>query len=92
MADNIAQSIVLVFNTTPDGVWTPLVGFDKSEDAESFIGGFADVKAEAAKKGVIGRGSATIFGRAVALDSKFAIAQIPVTIITPEDVVRIIKP
>lgn len=87
------KEITLVLNTTPDGVWTPLVGFDSIEEARSFVGGFADVKTEAAKQGVIGgKGSASIFGRAVALNSKFAIATMQVVELVPEEVVRIVRP
>lgn len=87
------SEIVMVFNTTPDGVWTPLVGFNSKDEAKSFIGGFADVKKEAAKQGVLnGQGSASIFGRAVALNSKFAIVKLQADEIVPEEVVRIVRP
>lgn len=87
-------NLFLILNTTPDGVWVPLVAYDTEAEAEALIGGFNDAKIEAAKQGVLGgKQSAAMFaGRAVALDSSFAITTLSARIVKPEGVSFLIKP
>jgi hypothetical protein len=84
--------LFLVLNTTPDGVWVPLVGYESEQEAELLVGNFADAKEQAAKQGMLGKGAAAMFaGRAVALDSSFAIAELPVKTVKPENLAQRVK-